>query len=242
MVSIFSKKGLLRTWRLCCNVVLAALVCVFTAVLIMPEKVLADEMPAVVAVGELNEEDFREANEELIQIGRNAKRMRTIFSITMTLFLQTDSTWANDIMETAHETIGEAGCYLTSFAMVANYYYPNAGYNPKTINVLMGDYACDFYPYVAADRTSLTVNNYYNRASFDEAVLTDVIAGALVMERPVIIGMKLADGGSHYVVARAYSTTTGEIYILDPGSWSTNKLSTYTDAGAIVQVLLVYRR
>lgn len=242
-MSIFSKKDVLLTWRLCFSVVLAALVCVFTMVLFLPEKVWAGEMPTSIAVqDELNEEDFKEANEELIQIGRNAKRLRTVFTVSMTKFLQTDSAWANDIMAVDNETIGVSGCYLTSFAMVANYYFPNAGYNPKTINVLMGIYACPFYREIAATRTDLEIYNYLSGNPIDTSVMTDLIAGAIVMERPVIVGMIKANGQTHYVVARGYSTTTGEIYIFDPGSSTINTLSAYTNPGGRVTEILVYGR
>ncbi len=223
------------------TVLLFTLACAFT-MLFMPVNVKADNgNDGIVAFDDLNEEDFKEANEALCEIGRNAKRARTVFTVTMTPFYQTDSAWADDIMYSQQETIAQSGCYLTSFAMVANYYFPNAGYNPKTINVLMGNEACPFKAYIAADRTGLSVYNY-KEAPMEDSLFTDLVAGAMVMERPVIIGMCKANGDSHYVVARGYSTTTGEIYILDPGSRSTNKLSTYTDAGAAITAVLIYGR
>lgn len=220
------------------NVLFFSLTCLL-AITFMTVNVKADD--GIVSFDDLNEEDFQEANEALCEIGRSAKRARTFFTITMTYYSQTDSAWANDKMYTSGETIGQSGCYLTSFAMVANYYFPSVGYNPKTINVLMGDYACPFYKDIAASKTGLSVYSY-KEAPIEDSVLTDLVAGAMVMERPVIIGMRKANGETHYVVARGYSTTTGEIYILDPGSSSTNKLSMYTDAGATITVILTYCR
>lgn len=239
------KKNLFYYRRKMLDVVLLVLVCIITFFLILskPIRVYATETQTnIVVQDELNEEDFKEANEELIQIGRNAKRQRTIFSVSMTRFSQTDSLWSNDIMAVENETIGMSGCYLTSFAMVANYYFPNAGYNPKTINVLMGIYACPFYREIAAVRTDLEIYNYLSRDPMDITVMTDLIAGAMVMERPVIVGMIKANGESHYVVARGYSTTTGEIYIFDPGSSTINTLSAYTNPGGRVTEILVYGR
>ncbi len=147
------------------TVLLFTLACAFT-MLFMPVNVKADNgNDGIVAFDDLNEEDFKEANEALCEIGRNAKRARTGLSV----------------------------------------------YN-------------------------------YKEAPMEDSLFTDLVAGAMVMERPVIIGMCKANGDSHYVVARGYSTTTGEIYILDPGSRSTNKLSTYTDAGAAITAVLIYGR
>lgn len=175
----------------------------------------------------------------MFEIGKNARLQREVFTISITRFSQTDSAWMNDIMQTKGDTIGESGCYLTSFAMVANYFKPSAGYNPKTINILIGNAACPFYRETAGDRAGLEILNYCQGTS---AIynLNDFVSGSMVMDRPVIIGLIKSNGETHYVVARGYSVTTEEIYILDPGSSSTNTLSTYLNTGWSVNELLAY--
>jgi len=65
-------------------------------------------------------------------------------------YAQTDPRWASHNMRTCDLSIGEAGCALTSAAMVFGYYGDTR--NPAQLNLCLGNYACPIYWQTAAKR------------------------------------------------------------------------------------------
>lgn len=117
-------------------------------------------------------------------------------------------------MQTCGKTIGEAGCCVTSFTMIVNFFGYNQ--NPGEVNAVLGDDACPFNYTNAGSKYDLTIANYkYGTVSDDDAIT--FIIGAISLGKPVLVGMHPdGNGNQHFVTAYGYSGDT--IYIRDPAS------------------------
>ena len=187
----------------------------------------------------INFEDYAEANENLIQAGRMVQRTKARKFLTVTHYYQDDPSWSQDKMQTCNKTIGEAGCTLTSFAMIANY-YGCLNDDPDQVNTTMGDNACPFMYYVAAQKYNLDIVNAIHESVSDNDAI-DFIIGGISANRPVLVGMK-KDGSSntHFVLAYGYDGST--IYIHDPASnRNYTQLGQYL-SGYSVNRLYIYAR
>ena len=163
----------------------------------------------------INLEEYAEANEELIQLGKMAQKTKARKILTVKHYYQDDPSWSKDIMKSCNQTIGTAGCTLTSFAMIANY-YGCMNDDPDQVNTVMGSNACPFMYYVAAERYGLSVANAIHRDVSDSDAI-DFIIGGISANRPVLVGMqKDYSSNTHFVLAYGYDGST--IYIHDPAS------------------------
>lgn len=168
--------------------------------------------------------------------------------LNMKHYYQDGQTWSGYNMKTCGKTIGNAGCAVTSFTMITNYY----GFNddPGEVNSILGDLACGLHYVAAGNKYGLSlVGNVH--ASVSESYAKNYILGALRNNRPVLVGMKYGSSGTHFVVARGYFEEIYEpengfygrkyYYIYDP---SANKdymfLDDYFDDGYSVHRLKVY--
>jgi len=129
-------------------------------------------------------------------------------------------------MQTCGQTIGQAGCALTSTAMVFKY-YGAANKNPGQLNTCLGNYACPIYWGTAASSCSENKASWIGSWSFSYSKLQSMLSA----DRPPIV--KLAKGGStHFVVVTSGSGTSPSNYsINDPWDGASKKLSDYTDNG-----------
>ncbi|MDE6699948.1 MAG: hypothetical protein K2K10_02890 [Acetatifactor sp.] len=188
---------------------------------------------------------YDEINEYLIQRGReilaNPQSRATVKLSNIKRLKQADSRWAEVEMQTTGDTIGKAGCCLTSFTMVRNLISSKSD-TPATVNTALGDNACPFKWQPAADiygYTILTAVSKDNGIS-DESARLNVVGAIDEYSRPAIIGLK-NNSGTHFVVGYGY-TSEGDIIICDPAGRNYTMLSQYFDEGYFVHRLYVYSR
>ncbi len=163
----------------------------------------------------LNPEDYVEVNAALVQRGRQALLRRTGVSLDVPHYYQGGQLWSDDVMQTCGKTIGNAGCCVTSFAMIQRYL--GGIYNPRGVNNKLGNNACPFKYQPAADAFGYTISNKESGTITDEYAI-EFIVGAIDSGYPVLVGMVPDDPAknSHFVTAYGYDGTT--IYIHDPAS------------------------
>ena len=146
-----------------------------------------------------------------------------------------------DVMSTCGLTIAEAGCALTSVTMVNNYLYGRS-YTPSYINDVLGSSACPLNWQDAASELGMRLV-YYN-SSISYSSLESNAPGYINSGNPVIVGLYLSDGSTHYVVIKGYNSSsyTGyTFYINDPSSYNDySSLDEYLDDGATVFQMVVY--
>lgn len=185
---------------------------------------------------DINEDDFKEANEALTKKGSALKMLRASKTLSMTHYYQDDSRWGSDVMETCGSTIASAGCCLTSFTMIQRYL--GGTDDPGDVNITLGDYACPFYYYVAADEYGYTVE-YFSSSTQTDSDAINFIIGSIDEDNPVLVGMVHTSGETHFVTAYGYSGDT--IYIKDPSSYyDRSTLDEYLDKNWTVNRLCVY--
>jgi hypothetical protein len=165
---------------------------------------------------------------------------------------QRQSPWGGYHMQTSGNTISEFGCALTSATMVLDYH--GATKNPSTMNTCMGPYADSFTWSQAITRGCDNGHAAWSDATdfygyFDCNVLHD----RLYAGQPVIIKMTGGSAGSsHFVVAMNWGLYTcpspqnnadmaNYISINDPRDGTTKTLSDYTNSGASLVGMRVYR-
>ena len=162
---------------------------------------------------------------------------------------QKDSRWANTRIggygSNGCTTIGAVGCLLTSFTMMLNRY--GVIKNPQQVNAEVGTYACPLYWHVTANQYGLQATSLYVNAN-DEWGSKNTIIGAIVKNKPVIVGMTNLDTyASHYVVAYSYyrsdsDLSPGFIHLMDPDKWTSNGLDNDYMARWYIHQLYTYGR
>ncbi|MBI9010611.1 MAG: C39 family peptidase [Clostridiales bacterium] len=159
---------------------------------------------------------------------------------TPTKYFQNNQTWSDDYMETAHLKIGPSGCALTSFAMLASMY--GSTDDPGEVNTTMGDDACDFSWDDSRDNYGFDAH-HISWSTLSDTTAKSAIAGILMEEGVCIVGMTYS-GGTHYVLARGYSTNSSyetTIYIYDPAYQNNyTKLQDYFDEDYTVHRIVYY--
>ena len=192
----------------------------------------------------LNEEQFEEENKRLFALGKQLQNRRQSTICTLSNFptlYQGNAAWKDCVMMTRGKTIGAAGCCLTGFTMIQQYY--GGTDTPDVVNTKMGNYACDFYYYEAADRYDYTVSSYIGKKSNEAPVsyddMVDYVWAAIWEGHPVLIGMRHDTENTHFVVAYGYAYD--HIFIKDPAE-SRNKtyLSEYMDLGYEIHRVIIY--
>jgi len=160
--------------------------------------------------------------------------------LNVTNYFQSGETWSGDEMETLGDTIGESGCLLTSFTMINDYYGSND--DPHDVNIQLGDYACPFYWFNAANQYNLTLDAFQDNSSNSYA--KTFIKGSLRNNKPVIVGFDKSSANTHYVVARGFDIMTDDtehFYINDPASSRDYPtIQDYLDDGYYIHKLAVY--
>jgi len=141
-------------------------------------------------------------------------------ALPVPLYRQDGQSWSNDPMLTEGYTIGESGCALTSFTMIANYYGSND--HPGEVNQTLDKKACPINWIVAGDKYGLTYGGstpVSNRTTAETIVL-----GALRNRTPCILFFKKGST-PHFVVATGYvrykeldGSIHEKFYINDPST------------------------
>ena len=149
----------------------------------------------------------------------------------ISLFAQNDPRWRDDVMQTCGETIGDAGCALTSVAMALHYYGTST--DPPTLNTCLGDRACPLYWSIAAEDCSEGRATWLGWPDFSWSRLEQELA----IGHPPVLGMQR--DRSHYVVVVSGSGSDPADYtvhdpwdaqvrsLADFSAWSFESLSIY---------------
>lgn len=141
---------------------------------------------------------------------------------------QTDPRWADDIMRICDLSIGEAGCALTSAAMVFGYYGDTR--NPAQLNACLGDYACPIYWQTAANQCSSGLARYLDYPPFDWATIESTLAAG----RPIIVRFARVSNPdwTHFVPIIGGAGTSPDGYtILDSWDGRTKSMAAYVGNG-----------
>lgn len=173
----------------------------------------------------------------------NTEGQIAAYSSTKNLFVTSlyQNGYTGTIMQTCGYTIASSGCALTSVTMVSNF-LNGTSLTPVNVNSKMGDYACPFYWYEAESRLNIDVK-LFKTSGLTTSYVNSEIYAQLNNNVPVIVGMTLASGSSHYVVVKGYNYTgsTYTFYISDPNSNSgKTTLNQYLSSGASINQLIVY--
>lgn len=183
---------------------------------------------------------YDEINAQLESLGQqiinsqNTNARYIVKSFSVTRLVQSDSRWKDVQLGTSSNTIGSAGCCLTSFTMIRNYLSGTSD-TPVNVNSVLGSYACPFAYSVAASRYGYAIaTSKSNDSGLSDDTATALIIGAMdTYNVPILVGVKNSSGGTHFVVASGYNSGNG-ILIRDPASRNYTLLSQYLDAGYFV--------
>jgi len=138
------------------------------------------------------------------------------------LSAQNDPRWRDDVMQTCGETIGDAGCALTSAAMVFNYY--GASTNPPTLNACLGDHACPLYWAIAAADCSEGRAAWLERPTFSWSRLEQELDAG----RPSLLQMH-KDHGHYVVVVSGSGSDPANYTVHDPWDAQVRSLADFSD-------------
>lgn len=142
------------------------------------------------------------------------------------IFSQLDPAWRDAVMQTGTDSIGGAGCALTSTAMILNYY--GSSLTPPQLNSCLGAGA-DPIDWKAVPSCTKGLISGGDRIDFTWADLDALLASG----RPAIVGMLRGQTGSHFVVVTQGGGGVADSYrITDPWDATTYKtLGSYINAG-----------
>jgi hypothetical protein len=157
---------------------------------------------------------------------RDVPALDATILLDVALFSQNDPAWKNNVMQTCGQTIGAAGCALTSTAMVFKY-YGAVNKNPGQLNTCLGNYACPIYWGVAANSCSENKATWVGAWSFSYSKLQSMLSAG----RPPIV-LLVKGSATHFVVVRSGSGSQPSGYqINDPWDGAVKSLSNYTNNG-----------
>lgn len=176
-----------------------------------------------------------------IDIGERVGQTRSSSRFfTPTKYFQNNQTWSGYYMQTCNKTIGNSGCALTSFAMLASMY--GSTDDPGEVNTVMGNDACPFSWDDSRDNYGFD-EHHISWSTLSDSTAKSAIAGILMEEGVCIVGMTYS-GGTHFVLARGYQTDLSgntEIYIYDPAYQNNyTKLQDYFDIDYTVNRIVYY--
>lgn len=151
--------------------------------------------------------------------------------------------WSNTLLNgcvSQPYTIGEAGCAITSFAMIASKY--GSTDNPGQVNTKMGSSACNFNHSLAASLYGLTLNPLAVNGSTISSNYT-TMRGSLVLGKPLMVTLGKPGGGYHFVILKSfikYSDGSYNFGIKDPTYNKFTWLSQYMNANYTIVNLRQY--
>lgn len=148
-------------------------------------------------------------------------------------FKQTDSRWKSYPIGTTGGTIGTIGCTTTALAMTESFYQGYMITPPNMAKKLS---------YSASG--SLYWPSYYNVSNVTADYLKEIYR-ILKTGKPVVFGMKKANGSQHWVTIYGYeggdSLSHGKFLVNDPGSESRKTLASVMDYYPVAY-RIVYRK
>ena len=151
------------------------------------------------------------------------------------IYSQNDPAWQAAVMKSGADTIGGAGCALTSAAMLLNYY--GASLSPAALNGCLGGSA-DPIDWKAVPACTSNVVTGGDRLDFTWTDLDALLSSG----RPAIVGMLRGLTGSHFVVVTSGGGGLAQNYhITDPWDATTYKtLGGYVEAGYVPTWIISY--
>src|SRR6266508_4387120 len=151
------------------------------------------------------------------------------------IFSQNDPAWQAAVMKAGADTIGAAGCALTSTAMLLNYY--GASLSPAQLNACLGGSA-DPIDWKAVPACASNLVTGGDRIDFAWPDLDALLASG----RPAIVGMLRGLTGSHFVVVTSGGGGLAQNYhITDPWDATTHKtLGSYIAASYVPASIITY--
>ena len=148
-------------------------------------------------------------------------------ALGVTHLFQRDPKWNNTKLNGSSSTIGDAGCALTSFAMIASY-MENASYTPLSFNNST---------YVSNGNMTWKATGY----TVDRTTSQEDALSALASGKPIMIRITRNDGGTHFVVATGYNGST--FYMKDAGTSDSSTLSLSTKyPNCTISEYIIYSR
>ena len=163
----------------------------------------------------------------------------TRVEIPVPLFSQGDPTWGRDALGPSDQTMGEAGCAVTSAAMVLRFYGVDT--DPGRLNAYCdahGGYTSQGWLYweKAAETAGGSV-----RHAYEDLPSYWLLDSNLLRGNPVIVRVRLANGITHFVVVMGKE---GYDYLIrDPaGAGRTRGVYPLKDYHSDVEALRFYER
>ncbi len=141
---------------------------------------------------------------------------------------QRDSQWGGNSLNGTQYSLASDGCLVTSMAMVYTH-YGHRGVTPQTINSDSWNFASYYPAYL----------NYTIRADgVTSSRASSAIDGELQSGRPVIVGIKYANGDTHFVVLIDYNG--GNYLMNDPFTQNGHRIP-FTDKYSLGSIFAVYK-
>ncbi|MGB8954087.1 MAG: C39 family peptidase [Tumebacillaceae bacterium] len=166
-------------------------------------------------------------------------------SLSVPLLSQSGETWSSSIMQTCGSTIGSEGCALTATTMVFKFHGVSIA-GPGAMNNKLGSYACPIYWSEAVTRAGDgIVNSVATSSPTTWSSVFSAAKTALDNNRPYIVGMNKASGGTHFVVITGYSNGAdagGDFTINDPAGGVKRTLAYYSTNGATPYRGVIYKK
>jgi len=188
-----------------------------------------------------NKRPLLENNNEIVPFGGVPIEY---FKLGVVHFYQDDPRWGDDIMQPAGETIAEAGCALTSAAIVGHWYRSHG--NPGVLNAYLGNYADPLYWNPAGSYYNLKLYSEYPYGDLE--IAEPFMLGALRNNMPTIVLLQSPSGNPHWVVVNGYAewlemdgSHSHCFYITDPSSYyNRGTLEAYYEKGWQLRVIRLF--
>lgn len=158
----------------------------------------------------------------------------------ITSYYQNGQSWSSTVLNGCTDTIGNSGCAITAFAMIASKY--GSKDNPGQVNTKLGTAACPFVYGTAASKYGLSYSNIIAPGTYSLPNVKTTILGALRVGRPVMLVVK-STSTTHFIVVSGYkSFNNGSyyFYIKDPSNPGKATVNACMDAGYTVRLAYVY--
>lgn len=154
----------------------------------------------------------------LVKASGGTAQSNSAVKLSVPSFKQTDARWANVKIGTSGDTIGTSGCTTTALAMTESY---------RTGTTLTPAAMASRLTYAPAGWLYWP-SNYV--LSTDGTNYLQTVYNLLKSGKPVILGMKKANGAQHWVVVTGFTggtLTAANFTVNDPGSNSRTRLSDF---------------
>ena len=198
--------------------------------------------------------DSTQENQRLIEIGKNAQRLK-LFRKTLNVpiyYQNNGNSWDDIVLEISDDevkTMASHGCTICSFAMITRYY--GWSDDPGQVFYRLGSSAYPFDYGPAGTAYGLSIASHIRTDELDHqyvdvSTANAYLSGAIETDRPALVGVYYYDQRNklhtHFVTAYGYTDNGSTILINDP--WHPRNYTTlqqYTNSGWKIHRLYVYQ-